>query len=289
MTLIIAFKGKAPADVGGETVIIGSDSRETYGYLTIHPTKKIIPIIVRSGESDIQLCVVAGSGDSAVLKNVIEIIRKILEDKTINEWSGRRPTYDQIVNAMVLIEQAVINKLAYYRDSGLSIDVSIVLGGVDPNGKAFLWELDGRGVAHKIDDFPSYTCIGSGFPLGGNLLLQQFLDPALIMDLARGSLFVAYVIDQVSQVDPAVGPFDGEIAVLNKNGIFFLNKNQLPDIKQEIRVRQQVLRKLFMTFDLVKGAANLDKAITQGLALLKAKQEEEAKQEKPPTTTEPSK
>lgn len=273
MTLIIAFKGKAPSEVGGEALVFCSDSRETYGYLTIHPTRKIVPIVVTAGTTQVLLCTIAGSGDSAIIKNTGEIVRKILNEKCIGEWSGQRPTYEQFSDSMALIEQAVINKLAYYKGCGVDIVLTMILGGVDVNGRAYLWELDERGVAHKIDDFPGYVCIGSGFTLGGNLLLQQFLDPALVMDSNRGGLFAAYVIDQVSKVDPAVGSFDGEMDIINKNGIGFLDKKHLPSIQQEIRAREQVLRKLNMSFDAMGGANNLDRAITEGLAL-RAKQTE---------------
>jgi 20S proteasome alpha/beta subunit len=276
LTLIITFRGKAAPEVGGDALIIGSDSRETYGFV-INPTRKIIPIRAKIGENIVDLCTVAGSGDSAILKNIFEIVEKTFSDKCLNDWSGRRPNYDQFSEAMHLVEQIVVNKLNYYRNSGLNVDISVIVEGVDSSGKASMWELDSRGVVQKIDDPPSFRCIGSGFILGGNLLVQQFLDPALMENINRGTLFVAYIIDQVSNVDPAVGPFDGEMLLIDKNGIHPWDKRQLPNLQAETKSRQILLRKMFMSFDVAGGAANLDSAITKGLELLAKTQAEKDK------------
>jgi 20S proteasome alpha/beta subunit len=279
MTLIIALRGKAPEDIGGEALIFCSDSRETFGY-TVSRVRKITQVIAQSGSETIPLCTVAGSGDSAIIRNVTRTIEKRFKDKCFSDWSGRRPTAEQFDGTMHLIEQTIMNQLSEYRNFGLEISLSLIVGGVDVNGKGSLWEIDSRGIAHKIDEFPGYSCIGSGFVIGGNLLLQQFLHPSLIMDINRGMVFCAYVIDQVSQVDPAVGPFDGEVVLINKRGSYMLNRDQLPPIQQEIKARQRLLQKLFLTIDGARGADNLDRAIAEGLALRDERLKQETAKQK---------
>lgn len=82
------------------------------------------------------------------------------------------------------------------------------MGSVDLEGKASLRVFDNRGIAQPVHGDLGFASIGSGFYLGGNLLLQQFYSPNLDSDEA--SELAAYVINQVSKVDAAVGAFEGD-------------------------------------------------------------------------------
>jgi len=162
----------------------------------------------------------------------------------------------------------------------IRLELSLIIGGVDTEGRASLWKIDNRGLAQKIDDFPGYACIGSGFILGGNLLLQMFLDPQLQVNVTRGSLFSAFIINLVSRIDPSVGPFEGESVFFDKNGLHSLDPKAVPGIQKEMMDRQRILRNLFLSFDLVGGAERLDKKIKEGLKLLQKEEEKEKKKEK---------
>lgn len=276
MTLIIAFKSR---DVkGGEAIIISSDSKETYGPTT-YRTKKIFPVILRLEGRQVPLAITAGSGDVPMFKNMFEIVKNRFEHRCIHDWDGKRPSYNQFEDTVHYIEQEIMSRLRVYRENGLAIKLSIIVGGVDPEGKASLWEIDDRGVAHKADDFPGYACIGSGFFLGGNLLLQMFLHPDLQFDVNIGSRISAFIINQVSQIDRNVGPFEGESHYFDKNGMYSLDASTaLPKIQKEFNATSELLRKVFLQSS-VSGAEALDKKISRGLELVRQEQEQKKEEQ----------
>ena len=99
-----------------------------------------------------------------------------------------------------------MNRLNKLRKMGIDPSFQLILGSVDLDGRASLYEFDGRGLAEPMHEDPGYAIIGSGMITGGILLLK-LLGYNSEIDLG---LLTAFILDTVSEVDYSVGPFVGE-------------------------------------------------------------------------------
>lgn len=167
--------------------------------------QKIIPILL--GEAPI--AVAAGAGDTTMVKYAIGQAADILKDKAKREWKKQpAPTVGDFSQAIPQVETQLVERFSYFRSMGISVEMRMILACVAREGKAALYVFDNRGLATPAHDSPGYVCIGSGFVTGGNLLLRQLYTGTL--DVDQGATLAAYIIDQVSKVDTAVGSFEGE-------------------------------------------------------------------------------
>lgn len=131
-----------------------------------------------------------------------------------------------------------------YEERGIRIDFQLLLSSVSNKGIASLYLFDGRGISRPVHDNPKFACIGSGFFVGGNLLLQQFYSQDI--DLDEASKLAAYVINEVSKVDPGVGPFEGESCYFRleegKPAMGSIKPSSLRQVKSEYSWTKKLLR-----------------------------------------------
>jgi len=206
MTLLIALKW---FHKGKEGVVISSDSKVTVGPVS-YETRKVYPILLTVDEKSVPLAVAGGAGDASIIKQSYRICERVLRGLAIKEWGNKTPSFDQFEEAVKQIESALIRRFRELRDQGLDLSFRIVLASVDHGGKASMYLFDSRGLAEPVHDNPGFAVIGTGFFTGGNLLLRLLgyePEESYMLDIGALSTFI---IDIVSEIDPAVGPFVGE-------------------------------------------------------------------------------
>lgn len=259
MTLIVAI---CTSEKEGEGVLISSDSQATVGPVT-YRVHKIVPIY----QGDESLALAAGAGDSALVKKTLEISERILTKTSVREWDGKTPLFDQFREAVYEIEDSLITMISSYRNRKLKVSFDFLLASVDSEGKASLYVFDDRGIAQPVHDDPGFASIGSGFYLGGNLLLQQFYSPYLSLDKAAN--LATYVINQVSRVDSGVGSFEGDSFYFRVYGkgrpfIGLLSRRGFQMMVREYERRRKLLKYVWLQGDSF-GDKELRKIIKEGI------------------------
>ncbi|MCC6019115.1 MAG: hypothetical protein LM601_08790 [Candidatus Verstraetearchaeota archaeon] len=249
MTLILALKWM---DEKGEGVVISSDSRATVGPVS-YETRKVYPIILKSGEDYVPLAVAGGAGDASIIKQCYRICEKILVDTSVKEWYGCTPSFDQFEGVVSRIESRFIERFRALRDNGIEPDFSMILASVDYNGRASIYVFDDKGLAEPVHDNPGFAVIGKGFFTGGNLLLRLLgYSPQESSKLDLGALST-FIIDVVSEIDPAVGPFIGESYFMRvedgKVVLGPLKEEAVKEYKEKIQRRKEILRKIWRLLD----------------------------------------
>jgi len=203
MTLIVAIclEKKRTHE---QSVLMFSDSQATTGPVaySVHKIEEIW------SDSDYPLAIASGAGDSAMIKKAINLSNSVLIKYATEEWDNKTPSFGQFWQAVQEIEKMLISKISEYKEMEVDVGFDLLLASVSADGLSSLYLFDSRGIAQPVHDSPRFACIGSGFVLGGNLLLQQFYSPDL--DLDEASKLATYVINEVSTVDSFVGPFEGE-------------------------------------------------------------------------------
>lgn len=167
-----------------------------------------MPIWIPSApECDVAL--LAGAGDVSIIRHGISLLGDTLREHAKSVWKNKSPPtlkdFDDVMNEA---EIEIVKKYGMFRNLGLDIAAHMVVATVAGDGRAGLYLIDSRGLMTPMHDNPGYICIGSGFVTGGNLLLNQLYNPNL--DDTAGAALSAFIINQVSKVDPSVGSFDGE-------------------------------------------------------------------------------
>jgi len=251
MTLILALKWVLG---GKEGVVISSDSRVTLGPIT-YETKKVHPIFLEINEEYIPLAVAGGAGDASIVKQCYRICEKILMEMALKEWGGKTPSFNQFEDAVGRIESAFIERFRSLREHGIEPSFNMILASVDPNGKASIYLFNDRGLAEPVHDNPGFAVIGTGFFTGGNLLLRLLgytPEESYIFDIGALSILI---IDVVSEIDPAVGPFIGESYYMRvENGKVVLGplkEEAIKEYKEKAQQRKEILRRLWRLLDLV--------------------------------------
>jgi hypothetical protein len=142
----------------------------------------------------------------------------------------------------------------------------MILTSVSPQGKASIELFDERGLAEPVHDNPGFAVIGTGFFTGGNLLLRLLgysAEESYTIDVGALSTFI---IDVVSEIDPAVGPFIGESYYMRaKKGEVLLGPLEPEAIKEyKLRVarRKELLQRIWKLFDSI-GEERIEKMIKE--------------------------
>ncbi|RLI38957.1 hypothetical protein DRO64_11245, partial [Candidatus Bathyarchaeota archaeon] len=239
MTLIIALKWPFS---DSEAVLMVSDTRATTPVGIMYETRKIKAIYA----GDKPLGVVGGAGDQALVKWGFEVVEEVLR-----EYAGDDGlVYSREVReAVKKLERILMARLGELRREGLDPSFQLVLGSVDLDGKASLYEFDGRGLAEPVHDDPGYAIIGSGLITGGILLLR-LLGYRPDVDLG---LLTAFILDMVSEVDYSVGPFVGESYLMRLEmrggekvlALGPLKEEVLREYKEKIAKRRELIRELW--------------------------------------------
>jgi len=250
MTLVIALKWFMG---DGEAILMASDSRVSIEYLT-YETRKIYPVILidEKGEQ-VPLAVMGGAGDSSLVKQSFRMCEKILRGYVKEEWGFRTPSFDEFEESVGDIESALISRFRSLRSMGIDPSFSMVLGSVDPSGKASLYLFDSRVLAEPVHDNPGFAVIGRGFFTGGNLLLK-LLDyrPEASTEMNLGVL-TAFIIDLVSEVDASVGSFVGEswLMRVSEGKVLLgpLREEAYKKFKEKVRVRRELFKDIWRACD----------------------------------------
>lgn len=251
MTLVIALKWIFN---GKESVIISSDSKVTVGPIT-YEARKVYPIVLKVNDDEVPLAIAGGAGDASLVKQGYIICEKILRDLAVKEWDKKTPSFEQFEEAIGHIESAFISRFRELRDQSLDIDFNMILSSVDYNGKASIYLFDGRGLAEPVHDNPGFAIIGTGFITGGNLLLRLLgYDPGESYMLNLGILST-FIIDVVSEIDPAVGSFIGESYWMRvEEGKVLLGpliEEAVKEFKEKVRLRKELIRRFWRLLDVV--------------------------------------
>jgi len=251
MTLILALKWVVE---GNESVVISSDSKATVGPVS-YETRKVYPIFLGTGEESVPLAVAGGAGEASLIKQSYRLCEKILTEMAEKEWERKTPGFDQFEEAVNRIESALIDRFRKLRQQDLDPDFSMILASVDAGGKASIYLFDDRGLVEPVHDNPGFATIGTGFFTGGNLLLRLLgytPEESGSMDLGALSTFI---IDLVSEIDPAVGSFIGESYFMRAEGgkvlLGPLTEKALKEYKEKVKQRKDLIKRIWKLFDIV--------------------------------------
>jgi len=259
LTLILALKWVLE---GKEGVVVSSDSKVTVGPIS-YETRKVYPILLKVGEEYIPLAIAGGAGDALLIKQGYRLCEKVLKDLATKEWGSRTPSFGQFEEAVSLIESALISRFRELREHGLEPSFNMILASVDSSGKASIYLFDERGLAEPVHSNPGFAVIGTGFFTGGNLLLRLLgyaPEESYMLDIGALSTFI---IDVVSEIDPAVGPFIGESYYMRvedgKVVLGPLKEEAIREYKEKAKRRKELIRLLWRMFDIIGEQKILEK------------------------------
>jgi len=250
MTLVIALKWIFK---GRESVVVSSDSRVTVGPIT-YEARKVYPIVLKVNDDEVPLAIAGGAGDASLIKQGYVICEKILRDLAVKEWDKKTPSFEQFEEAVKQIESILISRFRELRSQGLETGFNMILASVDHDGRASMYLFDGRGLAEPVHSNPGFAVIGTGFITGGNLLLRLLgydPDKSYMLDLGVLSTFI---IDVVSEIDPAVGSFIGESYLMRveegKVMLGPLKEEAVKEYKEKVRQRKELIRRFWRLLDI---------------------------------------
>lgn len=249
MTLIVALKCTGE---NGEGVLITSDSKATtYGGLSLK-VQKIFPIVIYDAGKEIDLAIAAGAGYASMVRRAIRIAEKEFGYLAEKEWKKQSPTFDQFEEAVHLIEEKIVSMLSDWKKKDVPISFSMILVGVSPDGKASIYIFDNTGLATPVHDSQGFASIGSGFVTGGSMILNMFWRPDL--EASQAQMLTAYAIQNVSHIDPQVGPFDGAsyyFRVMDNSKPIFgeLKSEHLNKYLQRVQKREETIKKIWKLSD----------------------------------------
>ena len=251
MTLVLALKWILE---GKEGVVVSSDSKVTVGPVS-YETRKVYPILLKVDGDYVPLAIAGGAGDASIIKQSYRICERVLTDLAVREWGKKTPSFDQFEEAVRQIESILISRLRELREQGLEPSFRMILANLDRNGKASIYLFDERGLAESVHDNPGFAVIGTGFFTGGNLLLRLLgytPEESYMLDLGALSTFI---IDVVSEIDPAVGSFIGETYYMRvKNGDVLLGpltEEAIKEYKEKTKQRKELIRRTWRLVDTV--------------------------------------
>ncbi|MEM0172262.1 MAG: hypothetical protein QXV57_06855 [Thermoproteota archaeon] len=129
----------------------------------------------------------------------------------------------------------------------------MILVSVEHNGKSSIYLFDERGLAQPVHDNPGFAVIGTGFFTGGNLLLRLLgYEPEESYKLDIG-LLSTFIIDVVSEIDPAVGSFVGESYYMRagEKGVLLgpLTEEAIKEYKERVKQRKELIRNIWRILD----------------------------------------
>lgn len=261
MTLLVALKWILE---GKEGVVMSSDSKVTVGPVS-YETRKVYPILLTVDGESVPLAIAGGAGDASLIKQSYRVCERILRDLAVKEWGKKTPNFEQFEDAVKQIESAFIGRFRELREQGLDLSFSMVLASVDQSGKASIYLFDERGLAQPVHDNPGFAVIGTGFLTGGNLLLRLLgYTPEESYMLNIGALST-FIIDVVSEIDPAVGSFVSESYYMRagekKVLLGPLTEKAIKEYKEKAKQRKELIRRIWRMLDTVGEQRILQKMV----------------------------
>lgn len=243
MTLIIALKWLMKE---GEAVVVGSDSRATYGPIT-YEVKKIHPIYLQRDGEEIDLAIAAGAGESPLAKYGYMVAESVLKEQS-QRRGFKHLTSQEFAQAAEQVESKLISRFTALRNKGIEPGFQMILTSVDPDGKASIYVFDERGLKEPVHSDPGFAVIGRGAATGGMLLtklLGYSIQDSVYLDLG---MLIAFVIDLVSEVDPTVGPFIGDSMLIRilegKVTMGPLKSKAIKEYKASVEQRKNLIKLL---------------------------------------------
>jgi len=259
MTLILALKWVLG---GKEGVVVSSDSKVTFGPVS-YETRKVYPILLSVDGENVPLAIASGAGDATLIKQGYRLCEKVLRDLAVKRWGKRTPSFEEFEEAVGQIESAFIGRFRKLREQGLEPNFQMILASVDRHGRASMYLFDERGLAEPVHENPGFAVIGTGFITGGNLLLRLLgYEPEESHMLDIGALST-FIIDVVSEIDPAVGPFIGESYYMRtREGEVLLGpltEEAIKEYKEKTKQRRELIRRIWRLFDIAGEQKILEK------------------------------
>lgn len=245
MTLVIAV-------VWGKGVLVTSDSRASSGYV-YHEERKIYPVYFYLNGEELDLAVLAGSGDSAIVKQGFQIANNVFRNwfEEVGKVEERNPNEDEMDKIVNEIERRLMRRYRELRSYGVEPSSSMLLASVTQEGNPILYKFDNRGIAEPMHENPGYALLGKGVITGG-LLLLRLLDYRTEEDWDMGTLS-AFLIDTVSEVDPSVSPFLGESVYIryenNRVRMGPLKDEAFKEFKEKVRMRREAIKLLWRVLE----------------------------------------
>jgi len=254
MTLVIALKWVMEDD-GKEAVLMTSDSKVTWGPIS-YEAKKIHPVFL----GEVPIAIAGGSGDAAMVKYGYSVVDSVVREFMKGE--KRTPSYEEFREIVSAVEKTLIARFRELRSMGIDVSFNMILASVDLEGRASIYHFDSRGLAEPVHDNPGFAMIGCGSITGGMLLLKLLgYEPKTPANLG---VLTSFIIDMVSEIDPAVGPFIGESWLMRvEEGEVFLGpvkEDALREFKEKTRKRRELIKLLNLLCDVV-GEDKVEKAL----------------------------
>ena len=238
LTLIIAM-------IWGDGVVVTADVRASSGYI-MHEEKKLYPISVDVGKDELDLAVVGGSGDSALVKQGADLIKSEFFEWFDRRKTQRHPTLLELNQIVSGIESKLIDRYSELVRAGVSVETELLLASMSSDRTPVIFTFDSRGIANPHHEVPGYALLGMGSVTGGQLLLR-LMDYSPGLDIDRG-LLSAFILDTVSEVDPTVSPFLGDSFYLrfddeqNRPISGRLNAESLKKYKETAQVKRRMMQ-----------------------------------------------
>ncbi len=158
---------------GGDAVLIASDPRASIGHL-IWEEMKTYPIVARASGEEVPIAIAGGAGDAPLVKQGFRMAEKVLFDLFRREWGSRTPMFEEFEDAVTEVERRLMARFRELREMEVPVSFQMVLGSVDPKGRASIYLFNDKGIAEPVHDNPGFAIIGSGSFTGGLLLMRLF-------------------------------------------------------------------------------------------------------------------
>ena len=117
-----------------------------------------------------------------------------------------------------------------------------------------------RSSAEPVHDNPGFAVIGTGFITGGNLLLRLLGYSAEESYTIDADTLATFIIDVVSEIDLAVGPFIGESYYMRieKGKVLLgpLKPEAIKEYKRKVAKRKELLQRIWKLFDSIGEEKN---------------------------------
>lgn len=231
-----------------EQLLITSDSKVTAGFVS-YETKKIYPIKI--GEQS--LAIAAGSGDASLIKQACRLAEVTIRNRYLNQWGNQQPTFEQFEEAVKHIESRLIRRFRELKNLDIEIRFRMILGNLSTDNRISLYVFDSRGLAQPVHYNPGYSIIGMGSITGGVLLYNLLGCNPRDMTIQRASYLSTFIIDAVSDIDPTVGPFVGELWYIRMENdtirVSELFEEYIEPITREIEKRKEILTRIWKCCD----------------------------------------
>ena len=187
-----------------DCVILASDSKSTLGYLVSSKTaEKIIQVDER-----IALTTAGGSGDTQALARILKA--------EINIYKMTRGT-DLTVPGVVTLLANILQSARYYPYMAM-----LIIGGVDKDG-THIKSIDPVGGMEE----EKYASTGSGSPIAYGVLEDNYQEGMLKED---GIKIAVRAVKAARERDIFSGGKDILVAVIDKNGVEFVNKEKIKEL-----------------------------------------------------------